>query len=228
MDLSATPKIDASRARIECHFVCNIPVGGKALVSIADPLAPRDHLPTIFVGQEKGKYIILRLTKEILATGLLIDTEVTVRYMLNNYVFGLVTYVKNMITKPYPLLFLKYPECVEILDMRHENRVACTPPLAVDCGGKTIEGRMLDLSVTGCRFVAKQKALAVSLNVGARLTCSLNLEGRERSLAIDSKVRSASLNADKIFVGVEFLNLTEADRSEIDNYVRRMREYAPD
>ena len=61
-----------------------------------------------------------------------------------------------------------------------------------------------------------------------RLTCSLNLESQEGLVVVDSKVRSASLIHDKIFVGVEFLNLEEAGRRQVESYVQKMRDYAPD
>ncbi len=225
----ADSRVDASRSRFIQHEDLEIPIGGHALLAIKGETGRKARLTSFFVGQENGEYVILRLTRHLYQHLMLTNTEVTVRYMLDNIMVGFASRVHSVITKPFPLLFLDYPKGVELLNLRQEERVPCIPPIEVAWSGSDTEAGLLDLSACGCRFVAKEgdEDKLKALREGDEIFCRINMAGLDAEIAVNCLVRTISHGIDRCAVGVEFLDLPENQQLTLKKYVQNTKKFWP-
>ncbi len=86
--------------------------------------------------------------------------ECILRYLMDGNLYGFKTEVLKIQFDPAPLLFLKYPNKVENLQLRKEERIAVNIPVKIiyeQEGAKPVisEGIMRDISRSGCRISAR-------------------------------------------------------------------------
>lgn len=178
-----------------------------------------------FVGLEKNRFLLFRLDKELIPLAIP-GNRVTVKYILENLVFGFMTTVISKTIKPFPLLFLEYPQTVECLDLRHQDRAICFLPAMVYWQSQEYPGNILDISSSGCRIAVGRDAASslAALEEGAPLFCQFNPDGGEEVYA-KCAIRNAHRSESQLSIGVEFIELTELIVHRIDDYVRKNNEF---
>jgi len=91
-------------------------IGTKMLV---EPAGMGDRFKSEFVGMVRGGFIIVRVPRiPGINEFLYVEKKVTVRYVHGGNVYGFESEVLMNQSGPFRLLFLRYPDTVEILNLR--------------------------------------------------------------------------------------------------------------
>ena len=214
----------ASQIELICHADFNIPVGEG--VSLFFP-GINSRLKTMFVGVNKNKYLITHLPEKAKLRTVTLDSEVTGRFVHGTLVCGFNTTVAGTVSSPFPLLFLHYPECFEILNMRSDDRVTCFVPATLLWENQALQGRIIDISKGGCKIVTDPTASnkLPSVNVKAEIICTLLHDDSKDETRIKTKVRRIIAEENKLIVSCEFPDLPEDIELIIGEFVDRIMGY---
>ena len=201
------------------------------MTMLIDPLGLGKPFKTAFVGAEKDKYFLVRLPlNPELRDHLKKDKQVTVRFACSESdVCAFRTTVLGILPKPYPLLFLDHPWTVDLVSLRHHNRVFCLPPVKVYHDISEVKGLILDLSFGGCRIAIEPNwdgnLPDIRLNEG--IYCRFRLNDETEEFYLHASVRSVSKPTDKntLFLGIEFVDIDEATQTRLDDYVSNMMQF---
>lgn len=224
MDEMMDEKFDEKNLELICHGDFNIPIGEKVLMYLP---GFQGKIKTEFRGVDKKKYIIVSLPEGVPENKFKTDQWVTVRYINESLVCGFNTVVSGMITTPYPLIFLNYPECIEILNMRNDDRVTCFIPAKIHWEGKDISGKIIDLSRGGCKIVADPFNVEWIPSINIETDISFQLQDREnrKNLCLRSKIKRIVAEESKLILSFEFFEHHEEVEKTISDYVDILMEY---
>jgi c-di-GMP-binding flagellar brake protein YcgR len=215
---------DEKNLELICHVDFTIPVGEKVLLYF-----PGVHgkLKTEFLGVDKKKYIIVRLPEGDTENKFHKDQQVTLRYINDSLVCGFNTTISGIIAAPYPLIFLDYPECIEILNMRNDDRVTCFIPAKIHWETKDIVGKIIDLSKGGCKIVADPFSVEwiPSINIETEISFQLQDRNNKKNLTLRSKIKRIVAEESKLILSFEFFEHQEEIEKTISDYVEILMEY---
>lgn len=214
---------DEKNLELICHGDFNIPVGEKALLYFP---GIQGKIKTEFRGVDKHKYIIVSMPEGV-SEKFHNDQRVTVRYINESLVCGFNTVISGMITSPHPLIFLSYPECIEILNMRNDDRVTCFIPAKIHWEGKDISGKIIDLSRGGCKIVADPFNVEwiPSINIETDISFQLQDRDNRKHLCLRSKIKRIVAEESKLILSFEFFEHHEEVEKTISDYVDILMEY---
>ncbi|MEJ2033061.1 MAG: flagellar brake protein [Deltaproteobacteria bacterium] len=206
---------DSSRIQRSHHLEFATPLNTRMSIKAVDE---EKQFWCTFIGLEKERAILIRLDRELAALAVP-GNRVIVKYIIENLVFGFMTTVIGTVSKPLPLLFLDYPQSVEKLDLRRENRAICFLPVTICWEGEEYQGRILDISSGGCRVATDIMAALrlADLEVSELVSCKFDLEA-PKEIHVKSVVRSISQNDDKLCIGIEFIELPKDIAHQIEIY----------
>ena len=179
-----------------------------------------ERYPTILIGWEKDAFVIARYPysggKPIQISK---NDGCIVRFLREGEVYGFQTEVLSFQFYPVPLLFFKYPQDIEFIEIRKSKRYKANIPLKMMHlkSRKLREARIIDISETGC-MVRSDASAADTYEFGDALYITFNVI--DRTLELDCGLRNFRSDDKEISLGMEFLNLTpekgEAIRSIIE------------
>ncbi len=173
------------------------------------------------IGVKEGKYLIIKLpllkfmsnVTNLLYKG----NRITIRYMHAGTIFGFQSRVNNVIHNPEKLVFIEYPEKIENHDLRAHKRVDCFLPANVIVAGTIIDGNIIDISRSGCKFSVENPQVenSVVLQVGNEIDVSFQLPGVEKKLNVKGtqklNVKGTQKHNTKAYdtvnIGIEFNNM---------------------
>jgi hypothetical protein len=178
---------------------------------------------TVFFGVSKNRYLIVHLPEKAKAKTFSAKNEVTGRYVNGPLICGFNTTVAGSITSPFPLLFLDYPECFEILNMRTDDRVTCFTPATLLWDDNALEGRMLDIGKGGCKIVTDPTTSSEfpSINVDVDIACRLVNDDKQKGVKVRARIRRIIAEENKLIVSAEFPALPEQIEAVIGEFVDR-------
>jgi c-di-GMP-binding flagellar brake protein YcgR len=216
--------------------------GTKALL---EPVRSGKRIKTVFVGLDKGNYVALKLplNRQIIDS-LGKDARVTVRFMQEGGVIcGFDTQVAGAVVRPFPILFLAYPQTLEVLTLRESPRVSCFLPVTVFHDAEDHAGAVVNISSGGCRIVLggsgdeaapmaetgdeagkapadKGAATVPDIPKDAEIFCQIRLFDAQEDSYVKGVVRNVARKGDALSLGVQFDELSEEIQESIQGYVR--------
>lgn len=190
-----------------------------------------DRLKAELVGLHPGRYLIIT-TPSIQGQRKIPEgiREVVVRYLHRGEVLGFKAKVIDQLEKPFRLTFLTYPTTVERFNLRKSVRVSCNLPASVELAEGVYQGIITDLSLGGCRLMLRaENKMDTGLFVPeAQLDLVFQMPGREKRDRIKCAIRNANLSQDKVEGGLEFLELEDALKQAIKNYIDQVSLFRTD
>jgi c-di-GMP-binding flagellar brake protein YcgR len=179
-----------------------------------------ERYPTSLVGWERESFIIakypysggkpLQISK---------NDGCVVRFMKEGEVYGFQTEVLSYQFYPVPLVFFKYPQNMEFIEIRKSKRYKANIPLKMmHLKSRNLrEARIVDISETGC-MVKSNASADDTYEFGDAFYITFNV--MDKTLELDCGLRNFR-SEDKVrYLGMEFLNMTpekgEAIRSIIE------------
>ena len=169
------------------------------------------------VGWQAGRFLLLSHPEENgQPVQLAVNTQVSLRYVLEGEVFGLRTRVMRVQFSPIPMLFLTFPSEFENMPLRSAQRVQVrlptviswmpskTPPNGVHFGfirDLTPEGGLLEVTLEQAQNM-KNRSLHVTFALGM-----------DAEVAVNAKIKNISKTGDNYRMGIVF-NWTDPDDQE--------------
>ena len=186
-------------------------------------------LKALYVGMEPGGYIILRFPP---GTGvhdhLFEGNEAVVKFVSAGKVFGFHTAVIGyMYKRRLILVVLGYPTSVETHLLRGESRVDFFAPGALNVAGNNVNGLVVDLSPSGCRFAfeSPRDNPPLDFTVIQEVKLSFQFVGLEGYQTLGCQVKNVTHDAGVVSLGLLFNRVDAAVIDEIKDYVTRVSNF---
>lgn len=187
-----------------------------------------DRYKSVLIGTDQAHYVIVQIPVFAGVRNRLYEgNRVTIRYVDKATVFGFHSTIKDFIFKPAPLLFLNYPETVDVVSMRGEDRVSCYLEAVLEADGRSIGGAITDLSQGGCRFSMDKKSRPDLYGIGEgrplSLRFPLGLDGEP--LVINGQVRGFNEDSSKVNLGIMFDKTEDCLLAKLSTYISNVRKF---
>lgn len=211
--------------------------GGSALVLslgtvvVVEPAGMGQRFKTEFIGMERDRYLILRIPRIPGVTDHLFpEKAVTVRFVHEGHVFGFGSEVLWLMNAPFRLLFLRYPEEVEVLNLRGCQRVDCFLPSALKIGEDWLQGVIVNVSCGGCQAVVEERRSKPlpQLGVDDGIMLEFRIPGSEQNLLIGGQAKNINQSERRLYLGIKYDILPDYTLDLLQRYVDSVADYLGD
>lgn len=140
---------------------------------------------------------------------------------------GFKSRISHVSLGPTPLLFVDFPDLLEVLSMRSAPRILCALPATLELERSAL-GAVLDISTSGCKFVMQRRDPSSALpafGLNAELSVSVTFPGVQQPQSCGCQVRKSALEGprpegkERLELGLEFCALSEDAESKIRCYI---------
>ncbi len=225
-EAEAAARVETERAQVESGDAFALAPGSKILLEMD---CPPLRFWGEYLGVRKGEYLILVLPgRTDVRDCLLPEQPLTARYLHKDYnICGFQTFVAAVARKPYPLLFLSYPWRIEVINLRHDERVTCFFKSSIFVEGLEHQGFMINLSASGARFAldAAGEDVTAALQDAKEAFCLFRITGDQDDLYIRGEIKSILQKKKHVEFGLRFLEIEEKPLSRITEYVCLVRRF---
>ncbi|PKN07168.1 MAG: hypothetical protein CVU73_12955 [Deltaproteobacteria bacterium HGW-Deltaproteobacteria-8] len=226
MDIPApeVPQEEARRIERLPGVHLDVKIGGSMVL----------HFPTLgkkyegkVVGFEPYAFIIVlaRLPQDVLAQAAA-GSGLVAQHATDGRVFGFRTEILKHITNPTALLFLGFPDTVDRIVLRNNERVHVNLPGTLN--GKYGEQRVMvqDLTLTGCQLTAKVdlKTPLRQAQVGDRLLLNCEM-GCTLPIVASIELRRVEAEKGLLHIGAQFVELTPETVEQLQGYIGGLLEF---
>lgn len=202
----------------------DIPVGTRLSMDIN---GFERKLTSAVVGYSRGRFVLVNLpavpenNRDHLYQSLYPENAVTVRYLHDGSVAGFRCQVVKYVTFPYPLLFLSYPQRLEIFDLRKHKRAPCFSPVVLRRGDRESFGILTDLSMGGCRICVDGggNGDGSGFKVDEELRLDCDFFGEEVLKDVVCVVKRTFCAPDKTELGLKFKQMHPIGADRIELYI---------
>ena len=215
----------ANEVTLEHGEALDIKLGATLLM---ETIGLRKRFKSQFIGMDRGRFIIARLpANPEIRQQLNIGSELTTRYLhAGGKIYGFQTSVLAMEVRPFPLLFLKYPESVEVLSLRRFERVQCFTPATLFHQSKELKAVIVDISAGGmCLVMDLNGQEPTEMEAEQELMCRFKLFFSEEETFIKAVIRNVEKDGDKMTIGLSFNEVSKEIQKSIQDYVRNVKEF---
>ncbi|MDI6801889.1 MAG: flagellar brake protein [Thermodesulfovibrionales bacterium] len=179
----------------------------------------RNYVMTPLIGLEKDLYLIVKL---VYVDGKPLNIKnkenYTVRFFKDGSAYGFRTEVLSILFYPAPLIFLKYPEKIETLNIRKEERYKTNIPAKLMDSQEIIraDAAIMDISKTGCLLKAP---ITEGIEFNENNFYYLAFRVMDKNLEVDCLLRNLKKGKSNQFLGMEFSNLSMDNKAAINAFV---------
>jgi c-di-GMP-binding flagellar brake protein YcgR len=218
--------IDHIAADLTENGPLNIDLNTSLMVQIE---AVEGYLKCQLVGVVQDNFVVITMPRSNLKIdhNLFLEKQIIVRYLNDGTLFSFQSQILDTITKPVPLMFISYPKVVSRQDIRRDKRADCFLPSSALVREKAYEGAILNISRSGCLFVADnpgQNGLS-KVDEEEKLKISFRLVENEIKGEAQAVVRSHNLKDNMAILGLEFEEIDSKVQGAIDSFVRKVDKY---
>jgi c-di-GMP-binding flagellar brake protein YcgR len=137
--------------------------------------------------------------------------HIVVRYFQGGNVYGFRTTLIGLIKEPVRLFILAYPEIVDSLNVRKNERYsclisACVRALSTDQEELELQGFICDISIGGCKFESSISNTADRPNIklGQYVELSLQFPQEEVWRMVQAEIRMLNVDNIKVMIGLQY------------------------
>lgn len=203
----------------------HIDVGTRLQIQISSVKA---RLTSELIGLKPYEFMIIAMP---LIPGILDqineNDQVIVRYERDGTIYGFEAYLIRHVVRPSPMLFITYPDVVESLELRGEKRIHSLVPCEIETKKIKKESLILDLSTGGCRIsIDKGKNIKEDVfKVGDVLIINFSLPNISRDFSLIGKLRNVKSDQNKLILGLQFADMDQEARNNIQTYIENLIHY---
>ncbi len=179
------------------------------------------------VGMDPFAYLIVqaRLPQDVVSR-LALNPNLVAQHLASGAVYGFRSEVMNRVTVPAPLLFLAFPDSVERVVLRKNERINVNIPGTLHGHYGEHEVMLTDLTPSGCQITA-----AIDLRSPLReakpdeelvLSCDL---GRGQTLMTPVRLRRVDEAKGLLSLGCQFVKLKDETGSMIESFVQSLLKF---
>lgn len=192
-----------------------------------------------FIGVYDHKYIILSHPEFKNSHAEIFDIieqgrPLSVRYLYNGDIFGFSTTIDYILRSPHKLLFVKYPQSIQMKNLRRYPRVQCKLGSTLEFINEKFKGIVRDLSIGGLRFEVSFKKDKASYFNGLKeeLNATMDMDEHYRTMNIVLKfpgfdnardfkviVRNIEIKDSQIRFGCEFADIDIEVQGLVAQYI---------
>ena len=166
----------------------------------------------LFVGMEFGQYLLVKLPLVAdIGNKLYMKNHVIIRYVHGGNIYGFRSTLIGLIRESIRLAIFAYPEAVESMNLRREERFACLLPGVLKIAGPgeetTIgEGKLTDLSSGGCSFeiVLSENSEIPEWKIGMVMQLQFRLPDVSQLIDTESELRMIHEDQNLARLGLKF------------------------
>ncbi|MBW1708359.1 MAG: flagellar brake protein [Deltaproteobacteria bacterium] len=201
----------------------NFSPGLKLIVEF--PSIFNNKFNSFFRGFKQNQYIIIdHPTQNNLLVQLDEGMVGMVRYIDTGRACGFMSEVQGFAKRPYPLVFLKYPESIESSNLRKEDRypvrldAAFSSQKGSEPGSERFTGEILNLSKNGC-LLSSPNPFSI------KNTLYLIVPFPEHDVAVDieCEVKNCQKTSDTYHIGLIFSDSLQAVHSTVAAYLEKLK-----
>lgn len=197
-------------------------LGTAAMINFDRAQTP---IKAVYVGMERGSYIILRCPTGVGVHDFLFEgNRAVVKYVSKGQVFGFKSKVMGyMFKKRLILVVMEYPDLVETHDLRGERRIEYLTPARLSTATHTVEGFVVDISTSGCKFVSDEPgADNINFIELKHVNLSFQLVGREGMYSFGCEVKNIRNEKKTISLGLMFSRVDAEAIQGVKEYVEQV------
>jgi c-di-GMP-binding flagellar brake protein YcgR len=174
-----------------------IPIGEPCQIQIG-----QGKYSSVFRGHNYPKHILLdgpvsRGTPIVSMSGV----PYVVRFVYNGLVYGFESVLLKQYTNPVNLWAMKYPDEIQVVNLRKSLRIATFIPASFNSGGTTVTGAFVDISEGGGLFKTPGKP---PFEPGQTALVNMTLPNGDSINGLGCKICSVKPNGSKVSVGINF------------------------
>lgn len=187
-------------------------------------------LKSFLVGMEPGAFIVARSPKPAgIDSKLFVGNQCLVRYLCGGTVFTFQSALLGKISHPFPLVFLSYPRVISRVELRKEPRLDCYIPARLQTSTDFLNGVILDISRSGCRFQCQVEAKGnppVPV-MAQKVEVIINMSGEDDSVRLEGVVRNVRQEAQSLCLGLSFECKDHVALGQLERCIRTLQEACP-
>ncbi len=202
----------------------HIPLGSELLAEIS-----KMNLRFKFslVGMEKGQFIVAKVyPNDLLGTfrsEAIKESNISLSFLQGDTVYEFSSEVLNVVTHPAKMFFMTYPRKIEETKVRRSIRYDCTIPAMTMVGHEIVSVTIVDISKEGCQCLIRDESgsdyLGDILQVNKRVDFKVQFPGSPHKSEIAGNIRTVTRDQDKIIMGVNFKELRQNVKTEIECFI---------
>lgn len=189
------------------------------------------RLRSFVTGLHHGEYLLIQCPRiPGIETKLYEGNRIRVVYLHDGTVCAFKTQILNFIRNPSRLIFLSYPDSVDVLELRKNPRISCFLKASVRSKEHNTEydGVVLDINSEGCRFATSPPSEVVHssgqvlrpIHVGEKIEVTVEFAGPKESISFLGVVRNIAESKNRISMGIQFAESNTDAITTVDNYIK--------
>jgi hypothetical protein len=181
------------------------------------------NFKSTLIGMEPDKYLIINAPFAMLPYAshkVFRGNKILVRYIYKGSVFRFQSEFIDDIYNPLKLLFVKYPEIIEVENLRSGERIDCVLPIKIKIKSEERDGVILDIHNGGCCCVVKKVAEDIELSsvqIDEKVTLMCQFPQIEGEHVILGKARNIRRDKKQMILGIIFHEIEPEIVDIIDN-----------
>lgn len=212
----------------EPHPSIPVPIGGELMAEIPNM---KLRLKISLVGMEEGQFLIAKLSpNDLLGTfrsESIRERDIRMSYLQGDKVYGFETQVLNVVSSTSRMFFVSYPKKVEHVRTRESSRYDCMLPAMTMIGHEIAEMVIVDISKDGCQCIirpsfSRDDSMYGHLGVDKKIDMRVQFPGSEYKRNLAGKIRTVSVDVDKIMLGVRFDEMAPEVAAEFHKFLSLM------
>lgn len=192
---------------------------------VMEPEGKQTRWNGLLVGMEPDHYLILRVPA-LAEAGKILESNprLVCRYIYEGNVYQFRTRVVGQVMAPIKLLFVHFPRKHQVLNLRKHPRIDCFLPAFAGVQDSKIQGVLLDISMGGCQFTAKNSAGAPlsELPIGSLIEIRTTLFGEQQDLPFAGTVKHVKVDREKTTLGIAFDQLDDASHQRLSSCMENL------
>jgi len=207
-------------------------IGTEMQVEIANS---GSRIKLTMVGIVPGDYLLFQIPEKHISPKSLKaftkNTVINIRSISRGIAFGFNSTILGVTTSPDTLLFANYPDNIQQQSIRKNQRVKCLLPAKLSQDSTTVIGTLADLSSSGCHFQTKKAELSneqiAILQPETLINIAISLPAIEENKVIAAQIKNTFTDANKAQIGIEFIEIDEAVKILIEDFVNMSFDLSP-
>jgi len=185
-------------------------VGDKFLIYFS---GETNNIKTEVVGYSSESFIIINAP---LIPGIrqkvVENKSIIVRYFNEGVVYGFESSLVNYLNKPEPLLFINYPDNIEVMELRKNKRVNCNIPAKVYINNQSYQGLIVDISIQGCRIFIDGLKNSETNKIEKEEPIYLDLSSftGKNQVQVKGNIKNINIQQNSLFLGAQFDSQAES------------------
>jgi hypothetical protein len=170
---------------------------------------------TCLIGMDAGKYLMIKTPPfPDIRSKLKARNHISIRYIFYGRVYCFRCTLIELIEKPYPQSILSFPDKVECVNLRKDERVPCLINASVIAEGVLHEGLISDISVDGCSFAFKKTNYEElpRLKVNDRIEMAVQFRKGVEETKFGANLRTVRMDSQRMMIGLSFAKAEGIDK----------------